>query len=208
MVLVWLMFYWSVQFVWKSDFVCTVLCFYSHVAQFIVMGFVFNGVSLTDVLLKHSVCLKIWFRAHCSLLFTLMLHSSLFRSLCLMVLVWQMFYWSVQSVWKSDFVHTALNLIWLCVWVCMCTYISSFLFVGYMLLAFFFFNAIEVLQAFSPPPPPPTFLCHWSIADVFLTPSLPWCHLKMTVKSVKLETLQPFCFLFCSGMWKDFHQNA
>ena len=41
-----------------------------------------------------------------------------------------------------------------------------------------------------------------------LTPSLPWCHLKTTIKSVKFETLQPFCFLFHTGMWKDFHQNA
>ena len=41
-----------------------------------------------------------------------------------------------------------------------------------------------------------------------LTPSLPWCHLKTTNKSVKSETLKPFCFRFCTGMWKDLHQNA
>ena len=36
------------------------------------------------------------------------------------------------------------------------------------------------------------------------TPSLPWCHLKTT--SVKSETLQGFCLLFHTCMWKDFHQ--
>ena len=41
-----------------------------------------------------------------------------------------------------------------------------------------------------------------------LTPSLPWCHLKTTIKSVKFETLKPSSFLFHTGMWKDFHQNA
>jgi len=44
--------------------------------------------------------------------------------------------------------------------------------------------------------------------QVFLTPSLPWCHLKMTSKSVKFENLKPFCFLFRTGMWKDFYQNT
>ena len=33
-----------------------------------------------------------------------------------------------------------------------------------------------------------------------LTPSVPWCHLKTTIKSAKLETLQPFCFLCRTGM--------
>ena len=41
-----------------------------------------------------------------------------------------------------------------------------------------------------------------------LTPSLPWCHLKLTIKSVKLETLYVlslFSFsFFCTDMWKDF----
>ena len=36
--------------------------------------------------------------------------------------------------------------------------------------------------------------------------SLPWCHLKRTNKSPKFETLMPF--LFCTSMWKDFHQNV
>ena len=40
-----------------------------------------------------------------------------------------------------------------------------------------------------------------------LTPSLPWCHLKMANENAKFETLKPSCFLFCTGMWKDFHQN-
>ena len=43
---------------------------------------------------------------------------------------------------------------------------------------------------------------------LLLTPSMPWCHLKTTNKSMKFETLKPFCFLFCNGMWKNFHQNA
>ena len=29
-----------------------------------------------------------------------------------------------------------------------------------------------------------------------LTPSLPWCHLKMTTKSVKFESFKTFCFYF------------
>ena len=33
-----------------------------------------------------------------------------------------------------------------------------------------------------------------------LNPSLPWCHLKMTNKSAKFETLKPFCLLFHTGM--------
>ena len=37
---------------------------------------------------------------------------------------------------------------------------------------------------------------------------LPWYHLKTTNESAKSETLKPFCLLFCTGMWKDFHQNA
>ena len=41
-----------------------------------------------------------------------------------------------------------------------------------------------------------------------LTPSLPWCHLKTTNTSSKSETLKPFCLLFRTGMWKDFHRNA
>ena len=41
-----------------------------------------------------------------------------------------------------------------------------------------------------------------------LTPSLPWCHLKTTMKSAKFETLQPFCLLFRTGERTDFHQNA
>ena len=39
-------------------------------------------------------------------------------------------------------------------------------------------------------------------------PSLPWCHLKTTNKSVKSETFKGFCLLFRTGMWKDFHQNT
>ena len=31
---------------------------------------------------------------------------------------------------------------------------------------------------------------------------------KTTNKSIEFETLQPFCFLFRTGLWKDFHQNA
>jgi len=31
---------------------------------------------------------------------------------------------------------------------------------------------------------------------VFLTPSLPWCHLKTTNKRAKFETFEPFCLLF------------
>ena len=33
-----------------------------------------------------------------------------------------------------------------------------------------------------------------------LTSSLLWCHLKTTIKSVKFETFQPFCFLFRTGI--------
>ena len=40
------------------------------------------------------------------------------------------------------------------------------------------------------------------------TPSLPWCHFKTTNKSVTLETLNCFCLLFCTGLWKDFHRNT
>ena len=43
---------------------------------------------------------------------------------------------------------------------------------------------------------------------VKLTLSLQWWHLKKTNKSVKYETLQPFCFLFRTGFGEDFHQNA
>ena len=44
--------------------------------------------------------------------------------------------------------------------------------------------------------------------SVYLTPSLPRCHLKTTNKSAKCETLYCFCLLFCTGMWKDLHQNT
>ena len=41
----------------------------------------------------------------------------------------------------------------------------------------------------------------WGCAcDSSLIPSLPWCHLKTTNKGAKYETLQPFSFLFHSGM--------
>ena len=33
----------------------------------------------------------------------------------------------------------------------------------------------------------------------WLTPSLPWCHLKTTNKRAKFETLKHFCFLFSPG---------
>ena len=48
----------------------------------------------------------------------------------------------------------------------------------------------------------------YSVLEIFLflTPSLPWCHLKMTSKSVKLKLLEHFCFLFHSGTWKEFHK--
>ena len=49
---------------------------------------------------------------------------------------------------------------------------------------------------------PPTFLM------AYLTPSLPWCHLKTTIKSEKFETLKLFCLLFRTGTWKDLYQNA
>ena len=43
-----------------------------------------------------------------------------------------------------------------------------------------------------------------------LTSSLPWRHLNTTNNSAKFQTLKPFCFLFffCTGMWKDNHENA
>ena len=41
-----------------------------------------------------------------------------------------------------------------------------------------------------------------------LTLSLPWCHLKMTNKSVTFDTLNCFWLLFRTGMWKDFHRNT
>ena len=41
-----------------------------------------------------------------------------------------------------------------------------------------------------------------------LTPSLTGCHLKTTNKSAKFQILKPFCLLFRTGMWNDFHQNA
>ena len=54
-------------------------------------------------------------------------------------------------------------------------------------------------------------LCLWpallSLCQT-LTPSLPWCRFKMTNESAKSKTLRPFCLLFHTGMWKDFHQNA
>ena len=37
-----------------------------------------------------------------------------------------------------------------------------------------------------------------------LTPSLPRCLLK----GAKFETPQPFCLLFCTGILKEFYQNA
>ena len=40
-----------------------------------------------------------------------------------------------------------------------------------------------------------------------LTALLPRHHLKMANKSLKSESLKPFCRLFCTGMWKDFYQN-
>ena len=39
-----------------------------------------------------------------------------------------------------------------------------------------------------------------------LTPSLPWCHLKNSQEKCKI--LKPCCFIFCTGMWKDFDWNA
>ena len=50
--------------------------------------------------------------------------------------------------------------------------------------------------------------CCKFIWTLTLTPSLPWRHLKTTNKSVKSETLKPFCLLFCTGTWRDFHQNT
>ena len=49
-----------------------------------------------------------------------------------------------------------------------------------------------------------------SLQLVCLTPSLPWCHLKMANENVKFKTLngKPSCFLFRAGMWKDFQQNV
>ena len=41
-----------------------------------------------------------------------------------------------------------------------------------------------------------------------LTLSLPWCHLKTTHKSAKFETLEHFCLLFRTGIWKDLHGNS
>ena len=41
-----------------------------------------------------------------------------------------------------------------------------------------------------------------------LTPSLSWCHLKTTNKSAEFETLNCFCLLFRTGVWKDFHRNT
>ena len=38
-----------------------------------------------------------------------------------------------------------------------------------------------------------------------LIPWLPWCYLKTTNKSARFETFKPFCFLFLTSMWKDFH---
>ena len=46
----------------------------------------------------------------------------------------------------------------------------------------------------------------WVQFHLLLTPSLP-CHLKTTIKSAKCEALKPFCFLFCTDMWKGFHQK-
>ena len=60
----------------------------------------------------------------------------------------------------------------------------------------------------------PSLLRPWGFRDDMtkcgtgLTPSLPWCHLKTTNKSAKLEILQLFCFLFRSGFGEDFHQNS
>ena len=41
-----------------------------------------------------------------------------------------------------------------------------------------------------------------------LTPSLPRCRLTTTRKSAEFETLNPFCFVFCTGMRKACHKNA
>ena len=46
------------------------------------------------------------------------------------------------------------------------------------------------------------------VLPVVLTPSRPWCHLKMTNKSAKFETVNCFCLLFRTGMEKDFHRNT
>ena len=45
------------------------------------------------------------------------------------------------------------------------------------------------------------------ITETCLTPSLS-CHLKATNKSAEFETLNCFCLLFRTGMWKNFHRNA
>lgn len=37
-----------------------------------------------------------------------------------------------------------------------------------------------------------------------LTPSLPWCHSKTTIKSVKDETIMPFCFLLAWACERNF----
>ena len=47
----------------------------------------------------------------------------------------------------------------------------------------------------------------FSVLGYNLTPSLPWCCSKMANENAKFETLKPFCLLFLTGMWKDFHQN-
>ena len=45
--------------------------------------------------------------------------------------------------------------------------------------------------------------------EPYLTPSLPWYHLKTTFKSVKFETHKPFWRVpLCISTWRDFHQNA
>ena len=46
--------------------------------------------------------------------------------------------------------------------------------------------------------------CHFHWPQWTLTPSLPWCHFKTTNKTTKSETLNRFCLLFRTGMWKDY----
>ena len=48
----------------------------------------------------------------------------------------------------------------------------------------------------------------WTLFYTLFHLSLPWCHLKMTSKNTKAETLSPFWFVFCTGIWKGCHKNV